>query len=225
MKENYKISINQLADFHKGTESTKKRIIKQQKNPNPFRIAYYQLAKARIKKSIQLQGEIAPVLKGIKELKERKVEKKRQISDKLVSIEAMERFLQIKLPKLLKNINYEVVKPSKNKSIIINNVEILISPDVIIKGIIEGQVFIGGVKLHVSKSNKFNYEQQQLVASVLYKFLQVEIAGNNEIVLPELCLSLDVFGNGFVTTTPKVNLVIDNISNLCSEIKQYWNVA
>ena len=225
MMNNYKISINQLADFHKGTESTKKRIVKQQKEPNSFRIAYYQLAKARIKKSIQLQGEIEPVLKGIELLKGRKVEKKRQISDKKVSIEAMEKFLKLKLPTLLKNIDFEIIKVGKKKSIFINGVEILISPDIVIKGKINGETFIGGLKLHVSKSNKFDNEQQQLVACALYKFLETEIAKDNEIVLPELCLSLDIFGNGFVTTTPKINLIIDNIHNLCAEIKQYWNVA
>lgn len=219
------ISINQLADFHIGTEAKKKRIIKQQKTPNPFLTAWYQMSKARIKKSLQNNGDLAPVFKGIEELKNRKPEKKRQITDRIVSIEAMHRFVQMKLPKLLLDTEYEVIKKVKKKSFILNGVEVLISPDVIIKGKVDGQVFIGGFKLHVSKSGKFNREQQSIVASCLYKFLEEEIAGKDEIVLPELCISLDIFGEGLVTPSANIENTLKNVGFLCDEIKQYWNAA
>lgn len=225
MNSKYQISINQLADFQKGTESKKKRIIKQQKNPNPFRIAYYQLAKARMKKTLQTNGELSHITKGIEELKSRKLEKKRQINDRKVSIEAMEKFIKLKLPSLLTNSKYEIIKPSKRKSFELNGVEIIVSPDVIIKIDVDGQTIIGGFKLHISKSNVFNKEQQRIVASSLYKYLETEVAVNDEIVLPEFCLSLDIFGDGFVATSSNLDNTIKNIESICDEIKMYWNAA
>lgn len=195
------------------------------KKPDTFRIAHYQLAKARMKKALQLNGELTPILNGIKELNSRSLEKKRQINDRKVSIEAMERFIKLKLPKLLSNSKYEVVKPSKKKSFELKGVDIIVSPDVIIKIDVDGQIVIGGFKLHVSKSNAFNREQQQIVSSSLYKYLETEIAIDGEIVLPELCFSLDIFGNGFVATSSNYENTIKNIESLCEEIKMYWNVA
>ncbi|MCD8450343.1 hypothetical protein LNI98_11655 [Tenacibaculum dicentrarchi] len=223
MDNNYQISINQLADFYKGTDAKKKRIVKQQKTPNTFRIAYYQLAKARIKKTLQLHGELGPVLAGISELKNRKPEKKRQISDKKVSIEALERFVKMKLPKLLTGTNYQIIKPLKKKSFYLNGVEIIVSPDVIIKIVSEGKTYIGGFKLHVSKSNVFSSEQQSIIASSLYKFLETQIATDEDIVLPELCLSLDIFGDGYVATSSNLDYTINNIEKMCDEIKLFWN--
>lgn len=71
MKE-YKISVNQLADFTKGTEAKKKSIIKQQKNPNPIIVARYATAKAGIRKTIAVRGDINPILQGIEKLKNKK---------------------------------------------------------------------------------------------------------------------------------------------------------
>lgn len=224
MGEKVQISINQLADFFVGSEAAKMRIINQQKVPNPFRIAYYQLAKSRIRKALQENGDLNPVIEGIEELKRRKPTKKRQVSDRVVSIEALQRFLAIKLPKLLINTDYEIIKPKK-KSIFINDVEIIVSPDVIIKGEADGHTFYGGFKIHISKSNVFNREQQSIVACSVYKYLIDEVAGKGEIVLPELCISLDVFGNGIVTTTSNLESALESIHLICEEIKQYWNVA
>jgi len=219
------ISINQLADFCKGTESKKRNIVKQQKNPNTFKMAYYQLAKARIKKTLELKGKITPILSGIDELKNRKPVKKRQISDKQVSIEAMHRFISIKLPKLLTDTEYEVFKPTKSKSLLINGVEIIISPDLIIRGKINGITFLGGFKVHISKSNIFDIDQQNIVASSIFKYLETVIAEKDEIVLPELCLSLDVFGSGFVPTSSNLENTLENIETVCEEIKVYWNAS
>ncbi|MCF7559356.1 hypothetical protein L3X39_01805 [Sabulilitoribacter multivorans] len=193
MKNNYVISINQLAAFSKATEAGKKRIIRQQKEPNKFLVAWYQFPKARIRKAIANNCDLEPVLKGIEELKLRKPEKPRQVLDREVSLEAMRRFINIKLPKLLKDVPHEIVKKVNTKSVIVNGVEIIVSPDVIYKLNIDGNTFIGAVKVHISKSNIFDNKQSRYISSLVYKYLKEVVIKENEEVLEELCLSIDVY--------------------------------
>lgn len=219
------ISLNQLADFSKGSDAKKRRIINQQKTPNTFMMSYYQLAKARIKKSIANNGDIQPVLDGIEELKKRSLTKPRQISDKIVSLEALQRFISFQIPSILKNYNYNILKKVESKSIFIKGVEVIISPDLIIEIEIEGKKYLGAVKTHISKGNKFDQKQQLYVASALHKYLETEIAKKGELVLPELCLSIDVFGDGIISSPKDISSKIRDIEVMCEEIKTMWEAA
>lgn len=100
----YKISINQLATFSKVSEARKKAIVKQQKNPPPILVGRYAMAKARISKAISNGSDIIPILKGIEELKKRNPETPWKKNDKSVSIDAMERYIKMSLPAILKEI-------------------------------------------------------------------------------------------------------------------------
>ena len=220
-----KISINQLADFSTGTDSKKRRIIDQQKNPNQFKMAWYQLAKSSMKRVFINKGDFGVVNKAISTLKSRKPEKKRQIDDNRVSIEALQRFIKMKLPSYLNGIEYDIIKPPKQNSIFIDGLEIIVSPDVILKLQIEGTTYIGAIKIHISKSNAFNKNQQGLITAAIYSYLNKYIAKENEIVLNDLCLSLDIFGGGFAALPPNNDVTIELLKASCEEVKMIWNAA
>ena len=219
----YQISINQMADFQKSSYAKKKSIIRQQKTPNPFKISYYQLAKARMKKSFERNGDLNPILLGIDELKKRTLTKPRQINDRKVSLEAMRRFISMQLPSILSNSEYEVIKKPSVKSVVLNGVEIIISPDVIIRMKIDGKLYLGGVKIHIAKSNVFDYNQQKSVAGGIYKYLKDVVAQKDEVVDSKLCLSVDVFGRGVVAAPKNTKSVIREIGLICDEIKEIWH--
>jgi len=225
MKNEILISVNQFADFSKGTESKKRRIIKQQKDPNKFRMAWYQLSKARIRKSIVNHCDLKPILDGIEELKLRKPEKQRQIQDRAVSIDALNRYIRIKLPDVLRNVPYEIIKKVEFKSIILNDVEIIISPDVIFRIKIEGTTYLGAVKVHISKNNIFDNVQSRYISSLLYKYLQEVVATGNEVVLDELCLSIDVFGDRVISAPKNLSKSLSDMVDICEEVKSLWNAA
>ncbi|WP_298550167.1 hypothetical protein [uncultured Algibacter sp.] len=225
MKSNYVISINQLAAFSKATEAGKRRIIKQQKQPNKFMVAWYQLPKARIRKAIANNCDLEPILSGIEELKLRKPEKPRQVLDREVSLEALKRFVKIKLPHLLKDVPHEVIKKVETKSIIINGVEIIISPDVIYKLKLDGKTYVGAVKVHISKSNVFDNKQSRYISSLVYRYLKEVVIGEGEEVIEELCLSIDVFGEKVIQTPNNLPKAMTDIEILCEEVKSIWNVA
>ncbi len=219
------ISINQLADFSKSSDAKKRNIVKQQKNPNTFKIAYYQLAKARIKKSMSNKGDIEPILNGIEELKNRTLTKKRQINDRVVSLDAMQRFISLKIPDLLKNLEYKVIKNISSKSIVINGVEVIVSPDIIIQAEIDGKQYLGGIKIHIAKENKFDREQQSYVAITILRYLEKVVAKNDEVIMPELCLSIDIFGEGIISAPKNIDSKIKDLEIICDEIKKMWFAA
>lgn len=221
----YIISINQFADFSKATEASKKRIIRQQKDPNKFMVAWYQLPKAKIKKSIENNCDIEPILKGIEELSQRIPKKQRQVLDRAVSLEALSRYISIKLPDLLKTVPYEIIKKVESKSIFINGVEIIISPDVIFRIKADGKTYLGAVKVHISKNNVFDNIQTRYISSLINKYLKEVIAKDDEEVLEELCLSIDVFGEKVISVPKNLSKSLAEIEVLCEEVKIIWNVA
>ncbi len=225
MKNNYVISINQLADFSKATDAGKRRIIRQQKQPNKFLVAWYQLPKARIKKAIANNCDLEPIFKGIEELRLRKPNKPRQVLDREVSLEALKRFVNIKLPHLLKDYPHEIIKNVKTKSVIINGVEVIISPDVIYKFKLNGKVYIGAVKIHISKNNIFDNQQSRYISSLLHKYIKEVIIKDGEEVLNELCLSIDVFGEKVVQVPKNLSKALNDIEDICEEVKSIWEVA
>ncbi len=220
------ISINQYADFIKATDAKKLRIIRQQKKPNLFRIAYYQLAKARIRKTLKDNGSLVHIKDALKKLSDRVPNSKRQSSDKSVSIEALEKFLILKIPKILRNESIEFLNPKDFKNAIdVYGVSIIISPEIIFKTIIDGKEVLGGIKLHVSKSNSFDSEQQQIIASGICNYLEKNVATENQIVLPEFCISLDIFGNGFISNSNAKKNLISSYKKECKEIIKIWDAA
>src|SRR5690606_22149936 len=116
MSKSPQISVNQLAEYSSANENQRNRIIQQQKQPPAVLIAWYQLAKARMKKSIAEKGNLNPVLDGLKILNEKIIEKgtqgeNRKKIDKQVSIEALERFIKLKLPNFIRDLEFQVIKP------------------------------------------------------------------------------------------------------------------
>ncbi|MDO6673940.1 hypothetical protein Q4517_00060 [Tenacibaculum sp. 1_MG-2023] len=219
------ISINQFVDFSKGTEATKKRIIRQQKEPNKFLITLYQTSRASIKKSIVNNGDLKPTIEGLEKLKSKIPIKPRQVLNKTISIEAIQRYMKIKIPSILKNHKIQIIKKPKVKSIFIEGVEILISPDVIFTMEYNGEKYIGGVKIHISKRNIFSLKDSQKVAFLIEEYLKVIEKEYEANVLPELCFSLDVFDGRMISSPNNKFLFLEEIKETAREVKSLWKIA
>jgi hypothetical protein len=220
----YFLSLNQVAEFQGATDAVKKRIIKQQLKPNPFKIQWYQLTRASIRRSIALKGDLQPIFNGIQRLMQKAPSKPRQVSERAVSIEALNRYIQMKLPQLLRDFDYTILKPPV-KSIMIEDVEIIVAPDLVIRGEIRGKTVIGGLKIHISKHKPFELKESNLVSSILYKYLAEKVAQEDELVLPELCFALDVFGQRIVNAPKNSNVIIQEVRMICEQVKQFWKAA
>src|SRR5690606_28967964 len=101
----------------------------------------------------------------------------------------------------------------------------IISPDVIFRIRINGKTFLGGVKVHISKNNVFDYIQSKYISSLIYKYLEEVVAKPGEEVLEDLCLSIDIFGERVISAPKNISKSLAEIELLCGEIKTYWDAA
>lgn len=215
-----RISINQFAEFSKASNSQKLRIVQQQKKVNKLLIPWYQGAKGSIKKYLRNVNDIGPIEAQIEILKNKKPDNKRQNTDKNVSIEALERLIKMNLYKILGHIEYKILKP-EIKSIQINGVVIMISPEIIIEAEIDGNIVYGAVKIHISKTKPFDLAQCNYVAVLLYDYLSETIESDAS-VLPQFCLCIDVFGDRIVSAKEDHKKESKEINTLCNEIAELW---
>ena len=129
----------------------------------------------------------------------------------------MNKLKLLTFPKLFKTLDYEIIKV-EDKNISFNGVDIKVAPDIIIKGMVNGKVVYGGIKIHICKSKPFDFHQAKYVSNTIYTFLQKKVADKNEKVLAELCFCCDVFSDRIVQASEDNRKEIFEIKNLCLEI-------
>lgn len=213
------ISINPFAEYLEATESRRKQILKEQMIPDPVRVPYYQLAKARMKTSIANSGDYAAVKSGISELTARKPVKKWKISDRINSITALQNYQNMLLPKLITENKLELIT-AKQKHLKFNGITIKISPNIIFRIVIDGVKHIGACKIHVSKGKPFSNKQSKVVATLLYQYLSNCVAEEDEFVNPELCFCLDPFAGTTINSYSKILVDMKIIKEVCEEINK-----
>lgn len=215
----FQISINPLAEYLEATPARRRAIIKEQLNPSTIKTFRYQLAKARIKKSVALSGNLKPVKAGMEELKKRKPEKDRQKSDIVNSILALERYSNMALHRLILENKLEIIRV-KQKHLTFQGISVTISPEVVFRVTIDGVKQIGACKLHVSKGKPFSTKQSKLVSALIELYLSNCIAAEDEMVNPVLCFCLDPFAGTTINSNNKIGLDMAVVKKLCDEIKQ-----
>ena len=222
---NKRISINQFAEYSaKKRESSKLKIIRQQKSPDQNLFFWYQRAKSSIRKCLRDGGNLIPIYNGIEMLVDSTPTSKPQIDNKKVSILALEQFVAIKLPNCILENKFEILK-FKKKSVEISGLEISLSPEFIFRMTeSNGETVVGAIKIHICKSKPFSLQTAELSSTVLYEFLRVAASPEDK-VDPKYCFTIDIFG-GRVVPVPESSVNYhDMIIKLCEEIVNYWNVA
>jgi hypothetical protein len=222
--KNYQISINPFAEYLEATESRRKKILEEQQVPDPVRIPYYQLAKARIKKSIELSGSLRPVRDGIRALKAKTPVKPWQKADQVSSIDALEKYSSMLLAALIKENKLEVVKV-KQKHINYNGITINVAPNIIFRITVDGVKRIGACKIHTSKGKPFSHKQSKLVASVIELYLSNCVAEEDDFVDPVLCFCLDPFAGTTINSNSKISYDMKLVKEVCEEIKRFMDAV
>lgn len=216
--QTYKISINQFAAFLNATPKGRKSIIKQQLKVNPILISWYRTARGAMKRYCKDISNQSPLDAAIELLKVKQTTTKQQLYDKQASILALQELKKITLPKLLKQVDFEIINP-KAKSVDINNIEIIVAPDVIIRGKYKGESVVGAIKIHISKTKPFDHQQSNHVAGIMYRYLTKKVLADDEKILPELCFCLDIFSGRITTAT--IPTAKDNaaLKQICEDLK------
>ncbi len=225
-KKQVRLSVNPLAEFIYASERRKASIIKGQKNPSTMIVSWYRSAKATMAKYYRDPLVTSIIEEGLRNLKSKKPETDWQRSNTSGSIELLERFIRMKVPKIFNSDEIEFIKPDR-KSVLLYGVEIITSPELVYRIKIDGIWQYGAVKFHTSKSGKFDRTKAKVVSTVLKMYLERYVKHLEEIgvVNPNYCFCVDVF-NEIITNasaeSSKTELVINEA---CAEIIKLWDAA
>ena len=141
----------------------------------------------------------------------------------MVSIEALTRFLRMGLPDFLEKVPYEVLSKPKISYIIVNGVKIIVSPDIIVRINIDGQFYLGAIKIRIAKSSLFTPKQSRRIATMIHKYLEDVVANDDDMVSKKMCVALDVFHNSTITAPSKMKKIFSEIESSCNEVKLLWS--
>lgn len=218
------ISLNQFVEYTHSTTAGKKRILKNQKKPDGLLIPWYQLAKASLKKYLIDVNDISPISDGLDKLNSRsQVVTNRQKTDRDVSIEVLQRFVELQLSNLLGHLKYSAVKAPINKAkITFNGVQISLSPELIFSFKSNGKNVYGCIKIHISKTKPFNLQQCQYSSWLIAHYLDKNYTDSNSIVEPMFCLTIDVFSNRIVPASRDFRANVKTLKSVCEEIRENW---
>lgn len=214
------ISLNPLAEYVFASETRKDTIIKQQKKPQIIMVVPYATARARMKKFFKDGFSHEAIISGIEYLQGKKPVKDFWINDRKNSIEALRTFLTLQFPRF-DNLKCSFTTKN-NKFWLIDDVEVRIAPDLIIRGVKDGKRFIGGIKFHISKGQQFDREKALIAATALKLFLVQKEATEEELVDSDFCLSVEVFGER-ITPAPDNHIGFEEkIKEACQDLKKRW---
>lgn len=222
--EEAKISINPLCEFVFASKRRKASIVRNQKKPSTFKVARYKTAKNRMAKFIRNGFSYDEILSGIKDLQAKTCITEFQKNDRKTSIEALRLFLDLQFPK-----DFDKLKCSfhavTQKDVVVDGVSITISPDLVLRWEKDGQKYISGIKFHISKTNRFDYDKASFASGLIELYLRRTIAEPDEIVDSRYCLCVDIFSTRICATPHDKKEFSTKLKEACHEIKLLWEVA
>lgn len=213
-----RFSVNKLGEYMGATASRRKRIIYDQKYPSSFIVSQYKDAKEAIIKYIIKDYDENIITDAIEKIKKSVTLKEQDIEN---SVLALNEALKTNLPDLSSFIKTRC--KDNNPKININGLEISVNPDVVVKN---GNK-VGCIKTHVIKTeqNRLTQEASLYVGVLLHQYAVANLLSKGESADPNLCISIDCFGNSHETAPKAIARRLSNIQAACEEIVRAWESA
>ncbi|MEM9934020.1 MAG: hypothetical protein AAF824_10420 [Bacteroidota bacterium] len=217
------MSINKLGEFLTTNPQRQRRILEQLKYPNESRYGAtaYQSSRNIIKRYFIEGFDEQILLKGIETLKRKKPENEYQVGMVNSEIEALEKVQKTNCIEQ-ERYSYEIYS-GNNPKLDIHGVKVSVYPDLIVRQQFRGKSFVGGLKIHLSKTNSIEEEGSGYISTILCKFVEEEIAKEDEVSKNRLNISYDVFNDNFITCPASVQRRWDHINAACQNIIAIWD--
>lgn len=218
------ISLNQITKFINSTPRGKLKIVKDQKHPPKIPSSYYATPAAAMRRFIKSGFDNQVILDIIEILKSKYIDpdNKNAIAKNSNHIFALRRFLDITFREIFNPYKCSFSSP-KIRRCQLGYIELIVSPDIIIRREQDGKKFIGAMKFDFHK-DPVNYTEGRLRA-VLIKYYLENIKEDYEIVDPNLCLCVDVINTNIYRPIGETDDEILSLGGVCDEISRLWNAA
>ncbi len=215
-----RISVNKLAEFITAKAPRQRQILRDQKFPQDFKGMYYREATDAISTCIASNLENTSVLfRAIAVLEQQAPEKigtQRRLAANVDALETFESMLDI--------IDLKGGSPSLGEHapprLKIQNVEISVRPDVILKGLGKKDAsLIGAMKLHFPRNFALDEDAGGFVSAILQEYGRTYLTGDGEIHGP-YCMVIDVGSKnvwpGVKATANRMKEIVANCRNIAA---------
>lgn len=221
-----RISLTKLGEYMTAGAARRRSIVRDQKRPRAVIVARYNTARRAIVDHLAAGGvDNNALIDTIEDLEARSGANpsKWHAQDQLLSVEALDAFLEVNLP-----LDRWAVRrcPGDPPKLQIGGVQISVRPDLLIRGHDrDGAPWFGAVKVHISKGFPLCEAAAQYTATMLHLWVEQHLATADEPANHAACLVLDVFAQA-VWTAPRSNQRRRaDVAVACEEIALRWTAA
>lgn len=218
-----KVSINSFVEFMSASDRRKRSIVKQQKHPSTIQVAPYATARAALRKFIKDDYDLELIVEAIEKLQHRDQSTQWRRQDTKNSIDALRHFMIMNFPSRVSKIKCSFAK-SFIKDCYIDDVLIMISPDLIMRWEIDGVKYIGAVKFRLSQK-RLDFSGGHNAATLISHYLKTTVAQEDEIVDLSHCLYVDIFSENIYRAMGDLTHPIEEIRKACKEYSKLWRAA
>lgn len=220
VKSSPEISINPLVEYVGASERRKHSIVRQQKNPSDFIIARYRTARSAFANYFKNGYDKGVLVNAIERLQHREQKSDWTRNDTANSIEALRQFLSIEFP--FSSLKCRFVKPDI-KAYIINGVEVIIAPDLLLEWEVDGQKYAGAIKFYIKKKS-LTLQQGRMNASIIADFLR-RTSPKGVVISAQHCICVDVMNQRVFPAPGDISEDMTLVSDACHEIYTLWRAS
>lgn len=212
-----RISLNKLAEFMTAKPGRQQTIIKDQKQPNDFVVARYNLASNAITNYI-LQPHGFSLQNAIAAIAPLATDSKWNQQNAELCQAALIRFMT-----MAENLSWDGLIPVAGDNfapkMTLNGVDISVRPEIILKS---GNKTVGGIKLYINKGTPLNQDSGGYVSTVLYRYLSDVLSTEND-VSRNACMVVDVFGQNIYYAPKAYKRTMTDVEAACRNIAILWD--
>lgn len=216
-----RISLNQLAMYLTSDAKKRRRIIEEQKDPQTFRVNWYEYAQDKIVRFVAGGCEDEEILVAeIDRLYAARRNSDYEDTRYNTNAEALESFRGV-----YEDLNTDGLLASRGandaRKTSIRGVAIAVRPEILLQGKYRGSDVAGAIKLYFSKDTQLTDDSAAYITALLYQYMADR--GDNECgIRRRHCQVIDVFGQAIYDAPAATKRRVGVIEEACEEIKMWW---
>lgn len=217
VRQSPRISVTKLGEYLTVGAGRRRKIIEDQKHPQPFQVARYTEAERAIVEYLA-RRDLAALEARRTRLAQTPAKSEYDAERRQLCIEAIDAFEDVLDELDLDGIQAAAAPPSPDY-LVFAGVDVSVRPEVLLARSGRSGPAVGCMKLYFSKNHPLDEKAGAYVSTLLGQFAQRNLTGK---VSDDLLLTVDVFG-GTVFTAPKARTRrLEDIVAACEEIAIRW---
>lgn len=218
-----RISINKLGEYLVASAARRRAILNDQKYPSVFITARYEEAQDTIVEYFTSKNrEESIIIEKIGDLLNKKSKSAFELQKAQGCADALEFFYDnsdlLDIPAEAKITS----GLSSYKKLKVQEVDVSVRPEIILRGENKKGKYIGAVKFYFSKTYELNDNSGEYIATIVHKYLDDNICTDEKCDL-KYCYVFDVFNKKIYTAPKSFKRRRNDIDAACEEIKIRWD--